>query len=226
VLCPPSKRSRRRQPGAVRSTPQTNRLGIPPTTVRWELPALSPVRHNSWDVRRELLFADLGQHLDRPNEFGGALLQPGGALHPDQPRACPNPDNSLQQRPAYPAGLLWPFRSKGNPKVLKCPTGIDPATGQTFPVSYGMNYVNGGPETGSVAGVDRGTGISTCLLSGPRQDARLRRFQPLGHAATPARPPGRTPTPPTRTHYPDHRHHERLHGLYATGMSQPDPERP
>jgi prepilin-type N-terminal cleavage/methylation domain-containing protein/prepilin-type processing-associated H-X9-DG protein len=50
----------------------------------------------------------------------------------------------------YPRGLLWPYVEQ-NQKVFKCPRGIDvqpgSATfGQPFQVSYGMNYVTGGPS--------------------------------------------------------------------------------
>src|SRR5262249_15244085 len=50
----------------------------------------------------------------------------------------------------YPRGLLWPFIEQ-NQKIFKCPAGIDiqpgSATfGKTFQVSYGMNYVTGGPN--------------------------------------------------------------------------------
>src|SRR5262245_29174161 len=45
----------------------------------------------------------------------------------------------------YPRGLIWPFIEQ-NQKIFKCPDGIDiqpgsATQGQTFQVSYGMNYV-------------------------------------------------------------------------------------
>jgi prepilin-type N-terminal cleavage/methylation domain-containing protein len=51
--------------------------------------------------------------------------------------------------------LLWPY-VEGNPKIFQCPTGIDvipgsPTQGQTYQVSYGMNYVTGGRAPRTVA---------------------------------------------------------------------------
>jgi prepilin-type N-terminal cleavage/methylation domain-containing protein len=50
----------------------------------------------------------------------------------------------------YPRGLLWPYVEQ-NPKVFKCPRGIDidPASatfGLEFQCGYGINYVSGGPN--------------------------------------------------------------------------------
>ena len=50
----------------------------------------------------------------------------------------------------FPRGLLWPYVEQ-NPRIFKCPRGIDdqPASttfGKEFQVSYGMNYVTGGPN--------------------------------------------------------------------------------
>ncbi len=46
--------------------------------------------------------------------------------------------------------LLWPF-VEGNKQIFRCPDGIDIAPGsatqgQAYQVSYGMNYVTGGPN--------------------------------------------------------------------------------
>jgi prepilin-type N-terminal cleavage/methylation domain-containing protein len=46
--------------------------------------------------------------------------------------------------------LLWPFL-EGNRKIFQCPDGVDNVPGsatygQRFQVSYGMNYVTGGPN--------------------------------------------------------------------------------
>jgi len=50
----------------------------------------------------------------------------------------------------YPRGLLWPFVEQ-NQQVFKCPLGTDRTPGSAtygreFQVSYGMNYVTGGPN--------------------------------------------------------------------------------
>ena len=61
----------------------------------------------------------------------------------------------------YPRGLLWPFIEQ-NPKVFKCPKGVDldPASttfGQAFQCSYGMNYVTGGPNGKRLEHLTNGT---------------------------------------------------------------------
>jgi hypothetical protein len=50
----------------------------------------------------------------------------------------------------FQRGLLWPFIEK-NIAIFQCPNGFDMTPGsvtqgRTFQVSYGMNYVNGGPN--------------------------------------------------------------------------------
>jgi prepilin-type N-terminal cleavage/methylation domain-containing protein/prepilin-type processing-associated H-X9-DG protein len=67
----------------------------------------------------------------------------------------------------YPTGLIWPFIEQ-NQKIFKCPNGIDimpgSATfGQTYQVSYGMNYVTGGPSGKKLGVLTRGTGTSNLL---------------------------------------------------------------
>jgi prepilin-type N-terminal cleavage/methylation domain-containing protein/prepilin-type processing-associated H-X9-DG protein len=62
----------------------------------------------------------------------------------------------------YPRGLLWPYVEQ-NPKVFKCPNGIDvqpgsPTNGQTFQCSYGMNYVTGGPNGKKLVELSNGNG--------------------------------------------------------------------
>src|SRR3954447_7859229 len=42
----------------------------------------------------------------------------------------PNADNTYANG-GYPAGFLWPYIEQ-NPKVFKCPNGVDPATGLEF----------------------------------------------------------------------------------------------
>jgi prepilin-type N-terminal cleavage/methylation domain-containing protein/prepilin-type processing-associated H-X9-DG protein len=69
---------------------------------------------------------------------------------------------------SYPRGLLWPFVEQ-NPKVFKCPDGIDlqagSATfGQEFQCSYGMNYVTGGPNGKRLTDLINGNGSSNIAL--------------------------------------------------------------
>src|SRR5947208_13138963 len=63
---------------------------------------------------------------------------------PTNAQGMPNSDNSYDNV-GYPAGLLWPFIEQ-NVAIFKCPKGFDPLTGRPFQVSYGMNYVSGGPN--------------------------------------------------------------------------------
>ena len=68
----------------------------------------------------------------------------------------------------YPRGLIWPFIEQ-NQKVFKCPDGIDitpgsPTKGQEFQVSYGMNYVTGGPNGKRLTDLVNGNGSSNIML--------------------------------------------------------------
>lgn len=71
-------------------------------------------------------------------------------------------------RTDYPRGLLWPFVEQ-NQKVFKCPDGIDtdPTSmtfGQTYQVSYGMNYITGGPNGLRLTDLVNGNGTSNVLI--------------------------------------------------------------
>jgi prepilin-type N-terminal cleavage/methylation domain-containing protein/prepilin-type processing-associated H-X9-DG protein len=64
--------------------------------------------------------------------------------------------------------LLWPF-IEGNKNVFKCPDGADrvpgsPTQGQTFQVSYGMNYVTGGPSGQRLLKIIEGNGTSNVMI--------------------------------------------------------------
>ncbi|HSQ57117.1 MAG TPA: DUF1559 domain-containing protein, partial [Gemmata sp.] len=64
----------------------------------------------------------------------------------------------------FPRGLLWPYIEQ-NPKVFKCPKGIDldplsSTFGQDFQCSYGMNYVTGGPNGNKLVYLTNGNGSS------------------------------------------------------------------
>jgi prepilin-type N-terminal cleavage/methylation domain-containing protein/prepilin-type processing-associated H-X9-DG protein len=68
----------------------------------------------------------------------------------------------------YPRGLLWPFIEM-NQKVFKCPDGIDMTAGsatlgQEFQVSYGMNYVTGGPNGKTLIQLTNGNGSSNIMI--------------------------------------------------------------
>jgi len=77
-------------------------------------------------------------------------------------QGSPNPDNTYSNG-GYPAGFLWPF-IEGNQKIFKCPTGIDLTTGAAYQCSYGMNYVNGGPNGKTLVELTNGNGSSNILI--------------------------------------------------------------
>ena len=64
--------------------------------------------------------------------------------------------------------LIWPFL-EGNQNTFKCPDGIDnvprsPTLGQTYQVSYGMNYVTGGPNGKRLTDIINGNGSSNVMF--------------------------------------------------------------
>jgi len=63
----------------------------------------------------------------------------------------------------YPKGFLWPYIEQ-NQAIFKCPRGFDPATNQTYQVSYGMNYVSGGPNGQRLRDLTNGNGASNILI--------------------------------------------------------------
>src|SRR5262249_12219647 len=86
------------------------------------------------------------------------------APNDNRPGSSPTPtvaDNS-------PPALLWPSVEQ-NHRVFKCPDGIDltpgSATfGQEFQVSYGMNYVTGGPNGKRLTDLTGGNGSSNIMI--------------------------------------------------------------
>ena len=131
-----------------------------------------------------------------------------------------NPDNTYSNG-GYPAGLLWPF-IEGNEKIFKCPNGSDPTTGQAYQCSYGMNYVNGGPNGKKLVFLTNGNGTSNILIVWDH--GKTPGCADSSHAATPANPRGPWPFPDTtkpRTHYPDERHTTIFNVLYCDGHTTP-----
>jgi prepilin-type N-terminal cleavage/methylation domain-containing protein len=64
--------------------------------------------------------------------------------------------------------LIWPF-VEGNKKVFQCPEGYDitpgsATVGQQYQVSYGMNYVTGGPNGKRLTDLTNGNGSSNILI--------------------------------------------------------------
>ncbi len=77
-----------------------------------------------------------------------------------------DPTTVLDDR--YQRGLLWPFIEQ-NSSVFKCPDGIDTSPGSAtfgkpFQVSYGMNYVTGGPNGLRLDDLINGNGSSNVLI--------------------------------------------------------------
>jgi prepilin-type processing-associated H-X9-DG protein len=131
-------------------------------------------------------------------------------------QGSPNPDNTYSNG-GYPAGLLWPY-VEGNTKMFKCPVGIDLATGQPFQCSYGMNYVNGGPNGKKLTDLTGGNGTSNILIVWDH--GKTPGCADSNHAATAGNPRGPWPFPDTtnpKSHYPDQRHDGRFNVLYCDG---------
>ena len=117
----------------------------------------------------------------------------------------------------YPRGLLWPYVEQ-NPKTFKCPLGFDPVTNQAYQCSYGMNYVNGGPNGKTLVYLTNGNGTSNILIVWDH--AKTPGCADSTHAATAANPRAPWPFPDTtnpKTHYPDQRHVNVFNVLYCDG---------
>ncbi len=128
----------------------------------------------------------------------------------------PNSDNTYSNG-GYPAGLLWPYVEE-NQKIFKCPNGIDAATGQAYQCSYGMNYVNGGPNGKRLVQLTNGNGTSNILIVWDH--GKTPGCADSTHAATATNPRGPWPYPDTtspRSHYPDQRHNTVFNLLYCDG---------
>jgi len=135
---------------------------------------------------------------------------------PTNAQGSPNPDNSYANG-GYPAGLLWPY-VEGNPKMFRCPNGFDSVTGQAYQCSYGMNYVNGGPNGLKLVQLTNGNGASNIAIVWDH--AKTPGCADSTHAATSAAPRGPWPFPETatpRTHYPDQRHTNVFNVLFCDG---------
>jgi prepilin-type N-terminal cleavage/methylation domain-containing protein/prepilin-type processing-associated H-X9-DG protein len=132
--------------------------------------------------------------------------------NPTTAQGIPNSDNSYNNG-GYPAGLIWPYVEQ-NIGVFKCPHGIDAATGQSFQVSYGMNYINGGPNGKKLTLLDNGSSNIMIVWD----HAKTPGCADSSHAATPANPRGPWPWPDTAyTHYPSNRHTNGFNVLFCDG---------
>ncbi len=145
--------------------------------------------------------------------------------NPTNAEGSPNSDNTYSNG-GYPAGLIWPYIER-NQKIFKCPNGTDPTTGREFQVSYGMNYVNGGPNGKTLVDLSNGNGSAYILIVWDH--GKTPGCADSTHAATLANSRRPWPFPDTtspRTHYPDQRHTNVFNVLYCdahvTGMPQSD----
>lgn len=127
-------------------------------------------------------------------------------------QGTPNSDNTYNNG-GYPAGLIWPFVEQ-NAAVFKCPMGTDPTTSKPFQVSYGMNYVNGGPNGKRLTTLDNGTSNIMIVWD----HAKTPGCADSTHAATMTNPRGPWPWPDiANTHYPSNRHTGTFNVLYCDG---------
>jgi prepilin-type processing-associated H-X9-DG protein len=123
---------------------------------------------------------------------------------------------------SYPPGLIWPFIEQ-NPKVFKCPNGIDltpgsPTMGQTYQVSYGMNYVTGGPSGKRLNVLTEGTGTSNLLFV---WDHGRTPGCANSKVAAPRGPWKPFVNPGDLVHYPAGRHGGVFNGMYCDGHVVP-----
>jgi hypothetical protein len=123
--------------------------------------------------------------------------------------------------------LIWPY-IEGNKQIFKCPEGYDltpgsATLGQQYQVSYGMNYVTGGPNGKRLTDLTNGNGSSNIIIV-------------WDHAKTPGcansttaapRGPWKPYTgPAAATHYVEQRHMHTFNVLFCddhvANMTQTD----
>ena len=168
-----------------------------------------------------------------PDPFGESLGTPGSGTGPTT-YTGPNevwwapydnrPGSNVCQvlDDNYPRGLLWPYIEQ-NQRIFKCPLGIDMQPGSStfgkeFQVSYGMNYVTGGPNGETLDALTNGNGTSHVLLV-------------WDHGRTPGCADSTVPAPrgpwkpfgnhDENTHYPVRRHYGVFNVLFCDGHVAP-----
>jgi prepilin-type N-terminal cleavage/methylation domain-containing protein/prepilin-type processing-associated H-X9-DG protein len=143
-----------------------------------------------------------------------------GPSNPENAVGAPNSDNTYSNG-GYPAGLIWPFIEQ-NQAIFNCPKGVDQTTSLPYQVSYGMNYVNGGPNGRRLTDLTQGNGSSNIVIVWDH--GKTPGCADSSHAATAANPRGPWPFPetpgPPYTHYPQDRHVNTLNFLYCDGHVQ------
>jgi prepilin-type N-terminal cleavage/methylation domain-containing protein/prepilin-type processing-associated H-X9-DG protein len=113
--------------------------------------------------------------------------------------------------------LIWRF-IEGNKKVFQCPDGIDPTTGKTYQVSYGMNYTTGGPNGQTLVHLTDGNGSSNILIV---WDHGKTPGCANSKIAAPRGPWLPFVNPSDATHYPQRRHINVFNVLYCDGHVVP-----
>jgi prepilin-type N-terminal cleavage/methylation domain-containing protein/prepilin-type processing-associated H-X9-DG protein len=136
---------------------------------------------------------------------------------PTNAQGSPDPNNTYSAT-TYPAGLIWPYVEQ-NLAIFKCPKGVDPATNQPYQCSYGMNYVNGGPNGRRLTDLTAGNGSSEIVIVWDH--GKTPGCADSTHAATLGNPRAPWPFPetpgPPFSHYPQDRHVDTLNFLFCDG---------
>lgn len=111
----------------------------------------------------------------------------------------------------YPKGTLWPYVEQ-NVEIFRCPNGIDPATGQAFQVSFGMNYVSGGPNGRRLRELPNGSSNIAIVWDHARTPGCAN-----SKIAAPRGPWKPFVDPTDRVHYPVFRHDDTFNVLFCDG---------
>jgi prepilin-type N-terminal cleavage/methylation domain-containing protein/prepilin-type processing-associated H-X9-DG protein len=125
--------------------------------------------------------------------------------------------SATQALPDYvPHGIVVPY-VENNPKIFKCPDGIDTnpgsaTQGQEFQCSYAMNYVSNGPAGLPLGIITNGNGTSNVLLVWEHSNVPA-----CMYSSTPGiRVPWPFTDPAVATHYAE-RHNFVCNFLYCDG---------
>ena len=125
----------------------------------------------------------------------------------------------------YPRGLIWQFIEK-NQKIFKCPVGIDiqqgsVTAGQEFQVSYGMNYVTGGPNGKRLIDLTNANGTSNIVIVWDHGRTPGCANSTIAAPRGPWKQANGTYVDPADvTHYPVQRHNGVFNVLYCDGHAQ------
>src|ERR1043166_3862061 len=132
--------------------------------------------HNYHDTNKRLPYARLcpAPWMGGKDPYCDEVAQPTMYTGPNEVwwGPCDNRPGATPTQPLddnYPRGLLFPFVEK-NGSVFKCPNGIDmdkasPTYGETFLISYAMNFVSGGPSGETLTHITNGNGTSNVMLA-------------------------------------------------------------